>query len=262
MKSTVYMITNAVNGKRYIGITSRYLCWRKYQHYRAAFKLNAPSAIARALRKYGKEALEFEVVKKVDTYAEAQAEEMRLIAELKPEYNMTAGGGGSVGFTHSEETKAKLRKINKGKPGPWRGKGVPPGFAKPRTDEWRAKIGAGNKGKVRSLETVAAMHKRTANGNVKYKGIVCINDGKTFVSAAEAARFYGADAKTIGFICKRQKYYSTRGLVFRFVGEPHGGPEEAKRCIEEARASQRRGLDPIHRKSFNGLAAPPQIQSD
>lgn len=54
----------------------------------------------------------------------------------------------NVGWRPTDEMRAKMRAAKLGKPGPWTGK-----KRGPMSDEQRAKIGAGNTGKVRSLET-------------------------------------------------------------------------------------------------------------
>ncbi len=51
-----------------------------------------------ALRKYGEDAFSWTVLVTLKTHGEALAEEMRLIAELKPEYNLSLGGEGNSGI--------------------------------------------------------------------------------------------------------------------------------------------------------------------
>jgi GIY-YIG catalytic domain len=52
----VYLIYNTVNGKIYIGKTEKSLAVRWSGHCVAAFTMNSPYYIHRAIRKYGKEA--------------------------------------------------------------------------------------------------------------------------------------------------------------------------------------------------------------
>lgn len=98
-KHIVYMATNIANGKRYIGYTSVGLEKRKSKHHLDAFGGQRRGyRLHDALRKYGKEAFVWTVLSVMETEAEGFAEEIRLIAELKPEYNVTVGGEGTRGL--------------------------------------------------------------------------------------------------------------------------------------------------------------------
>lgn len=117
--SVIYLATNIINGKPYIGFDSS---WpnRKARHLRKAFNPNAPSynfVFHRAIRKYGPEAFSWSVL-----YHSENAQhtlgvmESRFIQEYKSHYlygrgyNMTLGGEGSLGRLYrdqSQETKNK-----------------------------------------------------------------------------------------------------------------------------------------------------------
>lgn len=108
----VYMATNAVNHKRYIGVTKSRLGKRVGQHFaRAAagsgYKLHC------AIRKHGKDNFAFEVLDSLSNYQDALAREVSLIAELRPEYNITSGGEG-VCAPMPDHVKQLLREINIG----------------------------------------------------------------------------------------------------------------------------------------------------
>lgn len=105
----VYIHTNLINKKKYIGITSkkpehRWLNGRGYKenpHFRDSIK------------KYGWDAFKHEVVFDNLTRAEAVELEKILIATFRTQdtrygYNMTAGGDGTLGYYPSAETRAKL----------------------------------------------------------------------------------------------------------------------------------------------------------
>ncbi len=98
-KFIVYLATNMANGKRYVGFTSVGLDSRRAQHHKQAFgSEKRATRLHAALRKYGRDAFVWTVVAVLDTAAEGFAEEIRLIAELKPEYNVSAGGEGVLGL--------------------------------------------------------------------------------------------------------------------------------------------------------------------
>ncbi len=77
--------------------------------------------IGAAIRKYGKDNIKFEVLAVCPSWEYAKETERLCIAAFKPEYNLTAGGDGCLGYRHTEVSKAHLRKINKGRQ-PWLGK--------------------------------------------------------------------------------------------------------------------------------------------
>lgn len=105
----VYIHTNLINKKRYIGITSkkpehRWLEGRGYKDNRY---------FGNAIAKYGWDSFSHEVVFEDLTRSEAVDLEKLLIATFRTQdrrygYNMTAGGDGTLGYYPSAETRAKL----------------------------------------------------------------------------------------------------------------------------------------------------------
>ena len=119
----VYVHTNKINGKKYIGITcqkpearwgvdgSRYL----YEDDRTR------SAFAEAIRKYGWENFTHEILFEGLTEADAKAKEKELIAHYRTYigfedckgYNMTLGGDGATLYETEEERQAAIRASKK-----------------------------------------------------------------------------------------------------------------------------------------------------
>lgn len=100
----VYLITNNVNGKRYVGQTTKTIEHRFKQH--KALK-GACRAIESAIQKHGAENFKIEVLAAAGNQKELNETETRLICELgtvSPNgYNLQSGGG-QTGAVH-EETK-------------------------------------------------------------------------------------------------------------------------------------------------------------
>lgn len=119
MEAILYKATNLVNGNIYLGVTTRF-CHRKVQHFCAA-KRGVPGRFYNAVRKYGRDAFWFSVVKLSPTLAEALEEEKRLIALWKPTYNITIGGEGRAGFKMPREVVRRLGAMRRGKPAHNRG---------------------------------------------------------------------------------------------------------------------------------------------
>lgn len=121
-KWCVYVHTNKINGKKYVGITSRPVedRWKNgngYSHDQSYFY--------RAINKYTWDGFLHEVVANNLTEVEAKYKEIELIALYKSNcrryhnptygYNMTDGGDGTVGRIHTDDTKQKISNALKGR---------------------------------------------------------------------------------------------------------------------------------------------------
>lgn len=112
----VYLVTNKINGHKYIGKTKEMLKERRRKHY-VDSKRGRKTAFCHALRKYKEEDFEWTVLEDNLTEEEALEKEIYYIAlhntYLSDEhYNMTPGG---EGYSLSDEIKEKISKANKGK---------------------------------------------------------------------------------------------------------------------------------------------------
>jgi group I intron endonuclease len=105
--AVIYKATNTINGKAYVGYSEN-LEKRKREHKRCGKYFHS------AIKKYGEDAFEWQILKEDATLED----EIRLIAEhetFEKGYNLTKGGEGILGYSHSQETKQKLRKAGKGR---------------------------------------------------------------------------------------------------------------------------------------------------
>lgn len=105
---TIYCHTNKVNGKRYVGQTVNSMEFRWKDHLRSANRNEGARLFGRALRKYGADAFEHEVLETVETQAEADKTEAKWIAQLRSRapkgYNLAVGGGGP-GYHHDDSKR-------------------------------------------------------------------------------------------------------------------------------------------------------------
>lgn len=149
----IYLITNKINGKQYIGKTKRDVNKRIIEH------INANTYIGRAIRKYSLESFNISIIDSSvaeDVLDEKEKYWIKFYDCKSPNgYNLTDGGEGLHGHTfskkhrrklsevakgnkrrlgcvHSEETKAKFSIDRRGKPG------------RPHSDEFKARM-IGNK---------------------------------------------------------------------------------------------------------------------
>lgn len=114
----IYLITNLVNDKKYIGKTKNTIERRWSQHLSNA-KLNANKCIylENAIRKYSKENFRMEVilicnVEQLDYY-ETSFIKSYMTNNREFGYNICDGGGGSINRPVTEDHRAKISKANK-----------------------------------------------------------------------------------------------------------------------------------------------------
>lgn len=104
----IYLISNLVNGKKYVGQTTRTVEERFKEH--AA----ADSAIGKAIQKYGVENFRYGVIVTCYSKEELDAQEIHYIAALKSKvptgYNLTDGGDGIQGCPQEVRDKISAKK--------------------------------------------------------------------------------------------------------------------------------------------------------
>jgi len=126
----IYCITNAVNGKQYIGQTRQKLSERWWFHLRSV-RAGSETLLHRAIRKHGAGIFTLEQIDLANSLAELNKKEAKYILEMgtiAPRgYNLTTGGEGVTfskeslqGLVNShldhvvtEETRRKLSAANK-----------------------------------------------------------------------------------------------------------------------------------------------------
>lgn len=117
----VYLITNTVNGKMYVGQTiqdvQRY--WEYNKRCAESGKNHKPALYA-AIRKYGRDSFRIHVLCSASSKAEMDSLEKLAILSFGTKtkdhgYNLTDGGDGTVGAERTEEWKRNISKGNTGK---------------------------------------------------------------------------------------------------------------------------------------------------
>lgn len=108
----VYLVTNRINGKRYVGQTSQPL-QKRWNRHKSPMNHRRSSYLFNAINRHGADAFEIRPLVIVGTKQEMDLYEKQLIKiwDLRnPQkgYNLTEGGGGMLGFKLSKETKQKM----------------------------------------------------------------------------------------------------------------------------------------------------------
>jgi len=173
-KYTIYLVTNIINNKKYIGYTSKTLNIRKNQHICQSNR-NSQHILHKAIRKYGINNFIWEILyESFDKNHTLKTMENFFIIEhntfVPNGYNLTMGGQGGIMKLVSEETRKKqsLAKLGKKRKKESIQKqrekriGIPLSLehrkklseiAKNRTPEHLKKIADANRGKIMSLES-------------------------------------------------------------------------------------------------------------
>lgn len=216
----VYRLTNTINGKRYIGATVKTVEQRFYGHIWHARNHSLKRPLLHAIRKYGPDAFKKEIIEHCSCWEDALVREREIIAIEKPEYNVSAGG---VGPSNVKWTKKRRRLMAEKLRAAW-------------TEE-------------RKIHHRRLMQESLALGHTKpprrsssppTKSVVCLEDGRWFSSAAEAANFYGIKRKAIQYICTGHTV-TTDGLSFTYASAPMS-TDETQRIADRRKLRKVRNI--------------------
>lgn len=203
----IYLRTNKINGKQYVGQTTNI---KQRQNAWLYKKIYAGEAINNAREKYGTDNFTFQILRECKTINELNDWEKYYIDKLNTTspngYNLTDGGEGRLhskiseetrqkmsvahsgernimfGRTHTKEARYKIRNSRLGKKGHIQTEETKkkisethkgnknPNFGKPLSDETKAKLSASLKGRKTSEETRRKMSEAAKNRWKKLKG--------------------------------------------------------------------------------------------
>jgi len=235
----IYLATNKVNGKQYVGKTVRSLCARRLSHVVRA-KKGSMTAFHRALLKHGIDAFDWEVLIEEDVERLLNRWERFYIKRFGTKsphgYNLTDGGEGMSGYVHSKESKTKIGAAQLGKivSLETRAKIHFANLGRVLSTETRARIGDAQLGKIVSLET----RRKMGLGN---KGKVITQNQRRQISQA-LKRYY---KDRLGPMAGKQHSLLSRiKMKASHVGEP--GPMTGKKHTLKTRAKLRAAW--VHRK--------------
>lgn len=171
----IYKITNRVNGKIYVGKTTKGLPERLYEHWRSAKWKKNKTIIAKAILKYGRDQFLIEQLDRAVTIIELNEKERYWISCLKPEYNITEGGSGGDTSNSDNFKKAISKRNMKGPNNPMFGRrGIQnPKFGSKMTDQQKQNVRDGvlknwannPERKEKARQRMVAMNKKRYNGN-------------------------------------------------------------------------------------------------
>jgi len=136
-----YLITNRLNGMKYVGVTSMSLRRRWICHKAEALSGRGTRVLSKAIRKYGPENFSIEQVASASSWDDLDLLEVVLVQQHGTRtpggYNMTNGGRGTQGRPHTEDAKRRISASGRGRV---------------VSAESRARIAASHRGKHLTIE--------------------------------------------------------------------------------------------------------------
>ncbi len=116
MIGIIYLASNLITDKRYVGQTTKTLSERKAKHLQNS-QTDLNNRFYQAIRKHGIDSFEWEILEEADqvNLDEREIYWIKEFNSLYEGYNMTVGGGTLYGHKHTEATKKKIGKSLKGR---------------------------------------------------------------------------------------------------------------------------------------------------
>lgn len=117
MLYVIYLITNLINNKKYVGQTRQGREEKRWQEH-FVYTVNDNKVLHNAIRKYGHENFEFKVIENgipeelVDEREQYYIKYYNTFYLNGQGYNMTEGGQGIHGYLHSDDTKQRIKESN------------------------------------------------------------------------------------------------------------------------------------------------------
>ena len=225
----VYMHTNKINGKKYIGQTCQV---PEYRWGTNGNKYNRSPHFYNAIQKYGWDNFLHEVLFENLSADEANEKEIKLIAEFNTQdvrfgYNLNFGGRNGL---HSEESKLKMSKAHKGKKF---SKEHCESMGRVRKGKFTGKNNP-NYGKKPSAETSKKMSEAkkdiyNGTGNPNSKCVLQYDLNGNFIKEWEyillASKELGVCLSSIGQCCKG-KLKKAGGFVWKYKEAENGNSQD------------------------------------
>lgn len=144
MKSGIYKIQNLVNGKMYVGSSSKIR--DRFSQHRSGLRrgIHANQKLQRAWNKYGEENFKFSIILicENDSLLEYEQKIIDIYDVVKNGYNICPVSGTTLGYKASEETRRKIRLA---------------GLGRKHSEETKKKMREAQLGKKKSAEHVKKM---------------------------------------------------------------------------------------------------------
>ena len=214
MHGTIYVATNTVDGKQYVGLTRRTVAARWSQHKTVA-RANAKTHLCRALRKYGGDKFVVQPYVSALSVGALADLEKQVIQDLCPQYNQTCGGEVTLGRKYDDATKERIRVSNTGKKRTAEQKLLSSEIQKQRMAD-RPELRAANAAHLLAeRQKPGVEEKRIAAARAAQLGRVWADESRAKLSAACMGRKYGPEIIERMKESKRRAIYcATNGITY------------------------------------------------
>lgn len=205
----IYMATNMINGKKYVGQTVNKLGSRKSQHIYGSLSKRDNCHFHNAIRKYGTKNFDWKIlhdnITNIGILNELEIFYISYYNTFENGYNYTIGGDGNFGCIPSKETREKMSKIHKGREclTETRKKISKANKGMKRSEEFKRRVGETSKGRIYSEEARKKMSEAKIGKKHPRAKAVIIN-GIYFNTCKEAAVCLNVHKCTINRRFKRQ----------------------------------------------------------
>lgn len=199
----IYKITNKINNKTYIGLTTLKNPHKRINRHFNKFKHRYESVIWNATQKYGRNNFTVEIIEECTSLKELNKKEIYYIKKyntIRPNgYNIKNGGegGGSLDDSTKKKISKALKDYYKTNEGSFKGKA----FSK----EHLANLSKARKG----FDSVARKKAREESVKGAYKKVKCIkiSTGEIFIfkSISEAAKCLKIQGPNISRVCRSKQ---------------------------------------------------------
>lgn len=216
----IVLITNRLNGKQYVGITTKTTGQHFFEHVTAANK-GFKTLLHVAIRKHGAESFLIKQIDEASTLEELKSKEIYWIETLgifSQEYNATKGGDGLFGYRHTDEVRASMSANRSGEKNHNFGKSW--GRTRPLTEEAKKKLSIALTCKKHTEETKALISAATSLH--KRKSVSCYSKNgdflATYPSLIEAAlAVSGHKNKISECLCGHRKTH--KGFIWKYLND-------------------------------------------
>ena len=203
----IYLITNKLNGKQYVGQTTRTLREREMEHARKN------GIVGSAIRKYGRENFDIKQIDSADSVEMLNQKEIDWIVKLETKtpygYNLCNGGNNTRGFNHREDTRIIMAEKKKGM---YKGKDNP-FYGKKHSEETRKRM---SEAWTEERKQQLAEASRERNPKLFAVRVRNVDTGEVFNSIKEAADTYDLKPTHITRVCRGRRK-TTGGFRWEYV---------------------------------------------
>ena len=218
----VYKITNLKNGKIYIGITNQGANTTRWYKHCSDANVGSCFPLHNAIRKYGKENFQINVIEIMDGFDYDQLKEREVYwikhydsYNREKGYNLTLGGDGTFGRFHSEETKDKIRQK---------------AIGRKVSNAAKQKMSESQKNVKRNYSELAKLSNKKRWSNIEYRKRASINNHKNkkvlqytlnlefikeYINVADAGRSITKPPQNIAS-CARGRLKTAYGFIWKY----------------------------------------------